>query len=130
MNTHIEGRQVHINKARTEVFSHLSVPANFSDIMPDDVQKFESGDDWFLFELKGLPAVKMKVAELLPSEKIVLKSASDKLNFELVGTLADDNDGTSAQLQFHGEFNAMLKMMVTKPLTNFLGKLSDKLEQL
>lgn len=130
MNTNIEGRRVHIAKPRTEVFEYLSVPANFNSIMPDDVQRFESGDDWFLFELKGLPAVKMKVASTTPNESIVLKSASDKLEFELVGNLADENDGTSAQLQFHGNFNAMLKMMVTKPLTNFLGKLSDKLEQL
>lgn len=130
MNTHIEGRPVQINKSKEEIFAQLSVPANFEAIMPDDVKRFESGDDWFLFELKGIPAVKMKVAELVPSSKIVLKSASDKLEFELVGTLEDKNGGTEAKLDFNGEFNAMLKMMVTRPLTNFLGKLSDKLEQL
>lgn len=130
MNTNIEGRKVIIRKPVSEVYNHLSKPVNFRDIMPDDVNRFEAGDDWFLFELKGIPAVKMKIAEMVQNEKVVLKSASDKLNFELVGILSDEGEATGAQLQFHGDFNPMLKMMVTKPLTNFLGKLSDKLEQL
>lgn len=130
MNTHISGRKVLIQKSQEEVFSFLSQPANFHSIMPDDVQRFESGDDWFIFELKGIPAVKLKVDQTIPSSKIVLKSASDKLNFELVGSFEKDGDHTQGQLDFNGEFNAMLKMMVTKPLTNFLNKLSDKLELL
>lgn len=130
MNTNIEGREVTINKSREDVFNHLSIPANFKDIMPEDVKRFEAGDDWFLFELKGIPAVKMKVAELNAPSTIKLKSASDKLTFELVGNLEEAGEQTKAQLQFQGDFNPMLKMMVTKPLTNFLGKLSDQLEQL
>lgn len=130
MNTHIEGREVIIGKSRQEVYDHLSIPANFKDIMPEDVNRFEAGDDWFLFELKGIPAVKMKVAELKAPESITLKSASDKLTFQLVGTLVEDGNQTKARLNFEGDFNPMLKMMVTKPLSNFLGKLSDQLEKL
>lgn len=130
MNTRIEGREVTINKPRQTVYDHLSIPANFKDIMPEDVNRFEAGDDWFLFELKGIPAVKMKVAELNTPESITLKSASDKLTFQLVGTLTEDGDNTKARLNFEGDFNPMLKMMVSKPLTNFLGKLSDQLEKL
>lgn len=130
MNTHIEGREVTINKTRQAVYDHLSVPANFKDIMPEDVNRFEAGEDWFLFELKGIPAVKMKVAELNAPESITLKSASDKLTFQLIGTLSDNGDSTNARLKFEGDFNPMLKMMVSKPLTNFLGKLSDQLEKL
>ncbi len=130
MNTKIEGREVNIAKSREDVFARLSIPANFKDIMPEDVKRFEAGDDWFLFELKGIPAVKMKVAELNAPESITLKSASDKLDFQLVGTLAEDGDHTKARLNFQGDFNPMLKMMVTKPLTNFLGKLTDQLEKL
>ncbi|NVK28274.1 MAG: SRPBCC family protein [Flavobacteriia bacterium] len=130
MNTQIEGREVVINKKQEDVFNHLSVPANFKDIMPEDVKSFEAGDDWFIFELKGVPAVKMKVAELNAPNSIVLKSASDKLSFELVGNLEEAGDQTKARLNFRGDFNPMLKMMVTKPLTNFLGKLSDQLEKL
>lgn len=130
MNTHIEGREVVINKSRQDVFNHLKTPANFKDIMPEDVNRFEAGDDWFLFELKGLPAVKMKMSEIVEPESITLSSASDKLTFQLVGTLEDAGDQTKARLNFDGDFNPMLKMMVTKPLTNFLGKLSDQLEKL
>lgn len=130
MNTQIEGRKVQINKPQTEVYTFLSEPGNFKSIMPEDVKRFEAGEDWFLFELKGIPAVKMKVAELTPNEQIRLTSASDKFNFELVGHFNDVNGGTEAQLVFQGDFNPMLKMMVTKPLTNFINVLTDQLEKL
>ena len=37
---------------------------------------------------------------------------------------------TEVQLLFDGNFNPFIKMMVEKPLQNFLNALTDKLEQL
>ena len=77
-----------------------------------------------------MPEVKMVVSEVVEDERIVLKSSSDKLNFELRCDFAKEGENTRAQLKFAGQFNAMLKMMVTKPLKNFLDKLTDNLEKL
>lgn len=128
MNTAIEGKKVRIERPRSEVYKHLSDPGNFGDIMPDDVVKFEAGDDWFIFGLKGIPEVKLKIDKLSPEDQIVLKSASDKLQFELIANFEALGEATEAQLHFKGNFNPMLKMMVTRPLTNFMEKLSDKLK--
>lgn len=131
MNTHIESDKIHIGKPRKELFEHFSKPVHFRDIMPEDVEKFEADDDWFVFGLKGLPEVKLVLDSLVPDEQISFKSASDKLQFELVARFdALSSEATEAQLIFNGQFNPMLKMMVTRPLQNFLKKLSDNLKTL
>lgn len=130
MNTKIDGREVIIHEPEPRTFKFLSKPYNFNSLMPEEVQKFEAGDDWFLFMLKGMPEVKMKVSEIVQDEKIVLKSASDKIPFELICHFTKEGENTRAQLKFAGQFNMMLKMMVEKPLRSFLDKLTDNLEKL
>lgn len=130
MNTNIEGREVVIHEPEKRTFKFLSHPYNFNSLMPEEVQKFEAGEDWFLFGLKGMPEVKMKVSEIVPDERITLKSASDKLPFELHCYFKEDGENTRAQLKFAGQFNMMLKMMVEKPLRTFIDKLTDNLEKL
>ncbi|MCH8554768.1 MAG: SRPBCC family protein [Schleiferiaceae bacterium] len=131
MNTNIEGAKITLLKSQEEVFNFLKDPANFGKIMPDDVAKFEAGEDWFIFGLKGIPDVKLVVKETTPNSHIVLGAASSKLDFELHGDIAaESNDTCSVQLHFKGQFNPMLKMMVERPLKNFIGNLTDKLAKI
>jgi hypothetical protein len=128
MNTTIEGPRIERDQSQTEIYEFLSNPANFENVMPDDVVKFESGADWFLFGLKGLPEVKLVFTERIPPSKIVLGSASSKLEFGLVCNIEEAPGNRSAlALKFEGQFNPMLKMMVERPLKNFLLALSDKI---
>jgi hypothetical protein len=41
-----------------------------------------------------------------------------------------DAASSEVQLDFEGKFNAMMAMMVKKPLTNFIETLTDNLEKL
>ena len=52
MNTKIEGREVIIHEPEPRIFKFLSHTYNFKSLMPEEVQKFEAGADWFLFGLK------------------------------------------------------------------------------
>lgn len=128
MNLKIEGDVIPLKKSPQELFDYFSIPSNFSHLMPDDIGKFEAGEDWFVFGLKGMPDVKLKVADLVPGKEINLVSASDKIPFSLKATFEESETGTNAQLNFQGDFNPMLKMMVERPLKNFLGKLTEKLK--
>lgn len=127
MNTIIEGPIVPSSKSAEEMFNFLANPANFEALMPDDVAKFESGADWFIFGLKGLPEVKLVLKTQEPHHKIVLGAASSKLDFELKGEIEPNGTGSNVKLLFEGQFNAMLKMMVERPLRNFIEKLSEKI---
>ncbi|MCT4624598.1 MAG: SRPBCC family protein [Schleiferiaceae bacterium] len=130
MNTVIKEREVVIHEPLDKTFEFLSHPRNFNSLMPPEVKKFEAGEDWFLFALGAMPEVKMKLSEVKPNELIKLRSASDKLDFELLCHFKQHEDHAHAWLEFQGQFNMMMKMMVEKPLKAFLKTLTDNLEKL
>ena len=98
--------------------------------MPEGLQKFETSADGFKFGLKGMPEIALKIDNVSDKE-VVLKSASSSLDFALTGTMNPLNENqTEVQLLFDGKFNPFIKMMVEKPLQNFINSLTDKIEQL
>ncbi len=130
MNTQITGRKVVIHEPLDKIFKFLSHPYNFKSLMPPEVQKFEAGEDWFMFKLGSLPEVKLVVEEIVEPSLIRLKSANSKLDFELQCHFEAHENHTHARLEFLGQFNTMMKMMVQKPLNAFIVKLTDNLEKL
>ena len=123
----IEGNKVVINKSKAEVVSFLTKMENFEQLMPADTKFEVLGDDIFLFGLKGMPEIKLKLKEQ-SNDKVVLGAASDKLPFTLTANLTEvDANKTETNLSFEGQFNAMMGMMVKGPITKFVGQLTEKL---
>lgn len=123
----IEGQKITINKSKSEVVSFLTKMENFEQLMPADTKFEVLGDDIFLFGLKGMPEIKLKLKEQ-SEDKVVLGAASDKLPFTLTANLTEvDANTTETNLSFEGQFNAMMAMMVKGPITKFVGQLSEKL---
>lgn len=127
MNTILESRVLTIHQEVHELIAHYSKPANFEDLMPPEVKKFEANEHAFNFALKNLPEVRLNVEEI-SEEQVMLKSASEKLPFYLRVKFKSEGDETKAQIHFEGEFNPMLKMMVSRPLQTFINHLADNME--
>ena len=126
----LEGRKIIVNKSSSELAEMLKKPEDYKDLMPDGLQKFEVKDNGFKFGLKGMPEIALKI-ENVSDKEVVLKSASSSLDFALTGTMNPLNENqTEVQLLFDGKFNPFIKMMVEKPLQNFINSLTDKIEQL
>jgi len=126
----IEGNKITVNKSKSEVITFLTKMENFEQLMPENTKFEVLGDDIFLFGLKGMPEIKLRLKEQT-NDKVVLGAASDKLPFTLTANLNEiDNSKTETQLLFTGEFNAMMAMMVKGPITKFVGQLSDKLGEI
>lgn len=105
-------------------------PADYEQLMPAELQKFSTTPDGFVFTLKGIPEISLRIKEVSDRE-VVLESAKDSMKFTLTGTMEPVNDNvTEAQLVFDGKFNPFIAMMVEKPLKNFISNLTDKLETL
>ena len=126
----IEAQKKTVSKSDKEVFDFLIDIKNFEKLMPDNISKFEVlSEDKFLFALKGMPEIVLKLKEQYPNNKIILGAASEKLPF----TLTADINGISATetevtLSFEGEFNAMMAMMIKGPITKFIDTLSENLQ--
>ncbi|OIQ20208.1 MAG: orotate phosphoribosyltransferase [Flavobacterium sp. MedPE-SWcel] len=128
----LESPKVKVEKSSQHIFDSLSDIKNFEKLMPDNIAKFEmTGDDSFIFALKGMPEIKLKMKEKVAPSKVVLGSASDKLPFTLTGNINTLSDTSSeVQLQFEGQFNAMMGMMVKGPITKFIETLANSMHKL
>jgi carbon monoxide dehydrogenase subunit G len=127
----ISGTKVVVNKSQKETFKFLSDLKNFEQLMPISIHKFEVDGDSFIFGLKGMPEIRLVLKESTEFSNITLGAASSKLIFELVANIDEIDEASSkVQLDFNGEFNMMMAMMVKKPLTNFIKTLTDNLEKL
>ena len=128
----LESQNVTVQKSAQYVFETLSDVKNFEKLMPDNIAKFEVlGEDAFIFGLKGMPEIKLKMKEKVAPITIVLGAASDKLPFTLKATITAVSDQSSqVQLFFDGEFNAMMAMMIKGPISKFIETLAENMNKL
>lgn len=128
----LESPKVTVGKSAEYLFDALTDVRNFEKLMPESIAKFEVTDEKsFIFGLKGMPEIKLRLKDKTPHSRVELGAASDKLPFSLVADLAEvDSNSTTVQLQFSGEFNPMMAMMIKGPITKFLETLAGNMEKL
>lgn len=124
----LESPKITVNKSSQELFDYLSKVENFENIMPENTDKFEARDDSFVFALKGMPEIKLRMLEGEAPKKVILGSASEKFPFSLTADIQEvEADKCEAQLLFSGEFNPMVAMMVKNPLQRFIDTLIENI---
>ena len=128
----LESTKTTLQKSAQYMFEQLSDVKNFEKLMPESISKFEiTGEESFIFGLKGMPEIKLKTKEKVANSKIVLGAASDKLPFTLTATINEVSiDSSEIQLLFDGEFNAMMAMMIKAPITKFIETLAENMVKL
>mgnify|MGYP001804692468 CR=1 FL=1 len=119
---HIETPKQPVPKSQEDVFNFLVDIKNFEKLMPENINKFEVLDEkTFKFALKGMPEIILRLMEKYPNQKLVLGAPSKKLSFTLTVTVDPLGDSKSeVGMDFQGEFNAMMAMMIKTPITNFM----------
>lgn len=128
----LESPKVTVDQSAEYLFNALSDVKNYEKLMPENIAKFEVlGDDIFNFGLKGMPEIKLRLKEGNPHTKVNLAEASDKLPFTLTANLESVSaTATAVQLQFEGEFNPMMAMMIKGPISKFIETLAQNMNKL
>ena len=128
----LESPKVTVSKSAQELFDLLTDVRNFEKLMPDNIAKFEViGDDAFIFGLKGMPEIKLKMKEKVAPNKVVLGAASDKLPFTLTASIDAVSDNNSdVKLDFVGEFNPMMAMMIKGPISKLIEAFANNMHKL
>jgi len=128
----LESPKVTVEKSAQQLFDLLTDVKNFEKLMPDNIAKFEiTGEDAFIFGLKGMPEIKLRMKDKVAPNKVVLGAASDKVPFTLIANIDSISEQSSAvQLNFEGEFNAMMAMMVKGPISKFIETLANNMTKL
>ena len=128
----LTSKKVTVQKSAETLFDFLCDVKNFEKLMPDTISKFEIiRDDAFVFALKGMPEIALELKEVNCPIQVKLVAISDKLPFTLIGNIEAINEQSSyVSLQFEGDFNPMMAMMIKGPITKFIETLSSNLENL
>tara|TARA_B100001093_G_scaffold68792_3_gene59023 strand:+ start:6122 stop:6514 length:393 start_codon:yes stop_codon:yes gene_type:complete len=111
------------------LFEKLCNVENFNKIMPQNISKFEIIDEYtFVFSLKGMPSIKLKIDEKENPNRIKLSSLDSKIVFSLTAHILENDNNTSLfYLEFSGNLNPMMVMMVKTPLQTFIDELSSNI---
>ena len=125
-------KKVTVQKSANELCDFLCEVKNFEKLMPENISKFELiRENAFIFALKGMPEIALKVKEVTAPTKVVLGAISDKFPFTLIGRISAINEHSSdIELEFEGDFNPMMAVMIKGPITKFIDTLSSNLEVL
>tara|TARA_B110000003_G_scaffold262603_1_gene285395 strand:+ start:628 stop:1026 length:399 start_codon:yes stop_codon:yes gene_type:complete len=122
----LESRKVVIEKSSQIVFDFLKDVKNFESLMPVNISKFELiNDEIFLFALSGMPEITLKKKYLDSPNIIVLGAEGGKLDFALTAYIKDISKNESeVYLNFKGDFNPMMTMMIKGPISKFIETLA------
>ena len=128
----LESPKVTVEKSAEYLYNALSDVKNFEKLMPENIAKFEVlGEDIFNFGLKGMPEIKLRMKEGIPNSKVVLNAASDKLPFSLIASIDSISENSSeVKLDFEGDFNPMMAMMIKGPISKFIETLAENMHKL
>lgn len=133
METKIESRIGTIAAGEEKIYNFMSNFNNFKQFIPvDKIQDFESTEDSCRFSVPNMGKVGLRIVEKTPFNTIKISGdgmANQQFNFWVQLKEMDEND-TKVKLTIKADLNPMLKMMVNKPLQNFVDKLVEAMEKM
>jgi len=121
--------EVIVNRSAEDFFIKIGDLNNLKEIMPSSIKDFRSTETTCSFKMKGMPALNLALKEKKPFSKISLTGNGSQVLFSLDCFITKKGNKCQARLEINAELNMMMKMMVEKPLTQFLNVLASKMEQ-
>ena len=109
-----------VAKPIENVFEQLTLASTYELLMPEEASFRIKDEKHFSFKLGGMPVIPLKLERQTPNTQIVMAADGGSVPFELHTNLEAIDGETKIQLVFEGNINPMMKMMVKKPLTQFL----------
>jgi len=130
MSKRIESEKVTINNSPEKIFNFIGNFDNFSALLPEKVENWQSTGDSCSFEVKGLATLGLRITERIPFTKVSM-TGEGKLPFDF--TLAAIMHETSlqqseVQLIIDSDMSQFIAMMAANPLKDFINALVNKLK--
>ena len=115
--------EVKVNLSAEMLYAKLSNLNNLKDILPPEISDFQSTPG-------GMPKVNLVIAEKTAFSKIILQAENSQIPFSLACNISQNGEKCKAILEVNAELNMMMRMMLEKPLTNFLNAIAKRLSQI
>lgn len=120
---------VTVNADRATIHKFLGDSNNMIHLLPQDkISDFTSDNDSCTFKVQGGITISLVQNGTDGLDKLFMKSGEKSpFPFKLSIVMAEKGDQTEGYIEFDGEVNAFLKMMVERPLSNLFNYMSNKL---
>lgn len=127
----IKATTVSVQADRATIQEFLGDANNLIHLLPQDkISDFKATDTECSFKVQGGITISLIQNGTDGLEKLFLKSGKQSpFPFNLTIHMAEKGDQTEGYIEFDGEVNAFLKMMVERPLTNLFNYMSQKLSE-
>ena len=114
-----------------EVFEFLCLAENIGEILPPDkISDFQVTADGCNFKAQAGVEISLHYVKKDSPTLIELKSGSKApFPYTLQIHLRPEEKGCSGHMEFNGEVNLFVKMLVEKPLTKLFNEMSDRLKE-
>ncbi len=124
-------QEVEVGAEPKTVLDFISLPANIEKLLPSDkISDFKHDDQMCSFKVQGGIIISLVQSGCDGDQKLFLKSGEKSpFPFELIIHALPIQSGTKGYIEFNGEVNAFLKMMVEKPLSALFNYMSNKLKE-
>ncbi|NQX82084.1 MAG: hypothetical protein HRT66_08855 [Flavobacteriaceae bacterium] len=128
----ISKKNIIVNKTPEQLFELLDKPENFKDLISDKVKDFEARETSFSFKFKGMPsAIVLHILNKEPFSKIEIGTKNSPMSVNInISITPQGSDQSVVNIEFEGGFNAMVAMMVKKPLGVFMDDMESNLMKL
>ena len=128
--TNFKSLEVEASLSAEQLYDKLSNLNNLQDILPSEITDFQSTEDSCSFKMGGMPKVNLVITEKTAFSKIILQAENSQIPFSLACTISQNGEKCKAILEVNAELNMMMRMMLEKPLTNFLNAIAKRLSQI
>lgn len=128
----ITGSKTTIAASAETVFDFLSEPSNIQELLPKDkISDFQADPGGCSFKVQGGILIPLRITEkVIPTALHMNDGEKGPFPYELVIHIRPENaQSCSGYLEFEGDVNMFMKMMVEKPLTSLFEGMTKKLCQ-
>ena len=122
--------EVIVNRSAKELFNTIGNLNNLKEIMPSQIEGFESTEETCSFNMQGMPRLTLEINEKIEFSKISLKARDSQIPFSLNCLIVEKENQCQARIEINIQVNMMMKMMIEKPINQFLNVLADKMKNL
>ncbi|MFT5337105.1 MAG: carbon monoxide dehydrogenase subunit G [Luteibaculaceae bacterium] len=128
--TTITGNTAQVNSSVAEVKAYLANMNNFEHLLPSDkISDFQGGTEKCSFKIQAAATINLVLKEVTESSIIYGSAAPTPFRFTLTVSIEEVGETCVVSQVCEAELNAMLKMMVEKPLTKLFNHIAEQLEK-
>jgi len=127
----INSKTVIVSAPQQDVFTFLKDANNLIHLLPQDkISDFKSTTDECSFKVQGGVIISLiHDGDEAPNKLFMKSGEKSPFPFRLTILTGEKSNETEGRIEFDGEVNMFLKMMVEKPLTNLFNYMSNKLQE-